>query len=1217
MIKEQNIVLSGGMNSDDDDKAMPQGDYRNLENLRTGLSVADNEGMAESLPSPLQLTIDWKGTTVSNIKFIGSARDAANDVSYIFVHNVGSSGYSHIVEVSIDANGDAQAEQIFEDRYSRLNFNSNYPIYNARVFNGNIYFTDNNNQPMFINISKAKKYMEEDLNETDSIFPWDDYTTFSIGDLVYFGKFIYRCNTSHQNQEPPNASYWDEVCEITETYLPNWDLEDVLFIATPPVNSPYIKYQTDSSKLSNALRGNQYQFAYRWIYYDFRKTVFGPASEVLLPEGEETVTGVLNEDISTNNMIRVRADTGPASVISLEVIYRSSKDLSTWYRLAYVDKYDSEGKLILDINGFTYLYFYDDLAPLAVSDAEVYKPFHYVPQKAGFLEIIEGNNMVFGKCTEGYPPISLDVEVEKSLETISGSAPVLNMGSGSAAKLINSTTSNAVQWIRLPYVPYVGSTYYVRTKKHGEAEKVANYTLNDGNPGTWLTTLRAGLQAAMNAQSMPVVSCTAGPCGYCNDYNFCFWAILYNHNYVTALQYYNIYGMEVEGWIEYSGNFMPKHLNLKEGATHGVAIVYYDSARRAGPANATEQMRFYLSYYQDDAGDGLLVNSKKWRIQLNISNLAPSWAEYYQVVYTGNLSMSYYIQSRIVFIGTETDYVEISINQYIDILIANSQNFKQDKYFWEAGDRFRLVGYFDAGEVYTELTEFIDLEVLGVDPEDDDVIRLPRFTVDGYDEYQILGTGNGCVVEIYRSKKSYDEDIFYEIAGLKFNIGTSNGYPIHNGDVDQVVDVNGITTTPCSIYLDSIHDGFKYERSAGGGNDYFASSQHLSDFYRPTNLTSLGFPKVEDETVKQIQLGNRLRYGGSLDLNTRNNQIADFEYDGYEDLPEKYGEINGLQEVGFVLKVLQSHRVWSIYVRRTSSFNPDGTESIFLTDTILGTKRPVSQEWGTQNPESVLVHERHMYFWDRSQNRFIRDSANGMEDLSDRKMRTFFRRLSNTYASCRTGINEGFDEVWCHFHKYPVSGVGGDYFTIIFSERRGRWVFKIIASLQIHRFFNIGNDMFYTMNSPNGIYHVDKGADFNDIGVIPSTNALPVIEVVVNSEADAVKIFKAIIQHCSHKMWAPTTGDIATPASDNYSLGMETRLLEGKVISQEGVYYGPVMMDNNTPEAAGEETSEENRIVNGRPMRGQVLRIRLTRTWTDEKIIYEELTARYINSKRT
>lgn len=1201
MLTYHQIDFSGGMNSDDDDKSIPRGDYRDLQHLRNGL-----RNMPESLRSPLQITIDWGGTTVNNIKFIGSAPDKSNDKVYLFVDNVGSSAYSHIIEVVLSPAGVASGVNIFEDRNGVLNFYSNYPIYNARVFNGHIYWTDNNKQPMFVNIARAKEFMAHNLNEeTVDVAQWRLFTTYSTDDLCIYGSYIYRSLQNLNEGKIPSdePTWWDEVTRIYDTYIPTLRIEDLLFIATPPTDSPLIKYETNSALLTNNLRGNLYQFAYRWIYVDYRKSVFSPASKVEVPEGDEKADGKANDDISTNNKLRVQVKTGSSTVWAVEVIFRSRKDLSTWYRLTYFEKYTYGGDVIYNSYRWLELDFYDDVAPFAIADTEVYKPFHYVPQKARFLEIIEGNNMVFSDCLEGYPPITPFVAVTKFLVDLGSLTSRINFN-----VCMRKIWTRAIWCMTLPYAPYTGSRYYVRTYENLNGEKVAYY---DYVSGPYPETVINGLTAAMNVQGMRNEVCTRGDIFDPTPYNLCFYYLARSEYGPSFESMYDNAEWELEGWIVQPGSYIPKHRNMKEGSTHGVGLTYYDGQRRAGPIVASDEMRFYLDYYQDDSGSGFLINSKRWNIRLTLNHLPPSWAEYYQIAYTGNLSMSYWIQAQLDLFdnSSETEYITININGWIDYVKSIWPNFNLGRYTFQSGDRMRIVGEITSAGVWEEWTyPFVDIEILGEDLDDADKLRIPYFP----NHDQVAQGGNKAIIEIYRPKDTYSEDVYYELGDHKYPIKDSVNGRIHGGDTDQVLTGGGENLTGAIIDLDYMHDSYKFERQDGSGHTFYASSQHLSDYLRPTDMYNLGFPKIEDDTIKQEQLTNRLRYGGSLQLNTENNQIADFNYDGFEDFPEKHGAINGLQEVGFVLKILQRHRLWSIYIRRTSSFNPDGTETILLTDAILGTQRPDSQEWGTQNPESVVVHERHMYFWDRSQDRIIRDSANGLQDISSYKMKNFFRDLKDTMISCRCGVNEAYDEIWFHFHQYEVSGTGGSYFTIIFNEVKNRWTFRILASMQIHRFVSIGNSLFYTFNSPNGLYHIDKGADYNQFHVVPASNQ-PIIEIVANPDPEAVKIFKSLLIHGSHKLWAPEVGDIYIASNDNYPDGMETRLLESKVISQEGIYFAPIMMDNNSPVAALDTT--EKRIVDGRPMRGQALRLIFTRTNTTERVIVEGLRVMYVNSK--
>jgi hypothetical protein len=46
---------------------------------------------------------------------------------------------------------------------------------------------------------------------TTTVDAWNNFTAYVSGDEVIHGGTWYRCNNGHTNQEPPNASYWNEI----------------------------------------------------------------------------------------------------------------------------------------------------------------------------------------------------------------------------------------------------------------------------------------------------------------------------------------------------------------------------------------------------------------------------------------------------------------------------------------------------------------------------------------------------------------------------------------------------------------------------------------------------------------------------------------------------------------------------------------------------------------------------------------------------------------------------------------------------------------------------------------------------------------------------------------------------------------------------------------------------------------------------------------------
>jgi len=1196
MIKEVRQRFRGGLNSDDHDKDVPEEDYRSLLNMRSGISIAAYGGMLEAIQSPLLKSVAG-GPVSSASKCIGGAVDKEFDKIYLLYHEPTVADFV----IVIDANNETTAI-IFKDligTYGVMKLDPLYPVYNARVLNGKFFWTDNNEEPKYLKIDKAIQYMANGFDDVQQYSgEWLATESYLTGDVVGHNGYFWTASQGSTGEEPESgSSYWDQKSLILDSYKPQLFIEDVLFIATPPIDPATYTYITDTSRKSNNLRGNLYQFAYRWIYDDFRKSVFGPVSNITLPEGDESHDGEPNEDTSVNNRIDINYGSGGSGVVHIEIIFRSSKDLSTWYRVTVVNKYDdNDYQTLRDYQDRVYSFF-DDIVPYAISDTEVYKPFHYVPQKAGFLEIIEDNHIIFADPTEGYPEVKLGVVVEKSIVGDTTDPVIITMQVEVISWDLAPDPPNPLQeeghyMIILPEKGYVGSVYkIVEYSNNYTVVKTATYIMLSGDEAGYPNSVRDALVTECGVQGIDVDTCYS--------YLTLDGIICFNRHIVQLGQienYYETIGYKVEGQVQDPGELIAKYINLKAGATHGLGMVYYDDRRRQNPVSVTKEMGVYLDFYNDDRGSGNLEHDKHWQIKLIINHIPPPWATHYHIVYTGNLSMSYWIQARINSVEFQTDYIEININDWIDSVKNAYRNFEVDRYDFQNGDRLRVIGYIDSGS-FTMYDRYIDVEVIGTDPEDSDILRIQRYLDD-------TDLTVDHMVEIYRPKRTTTANLYFEIA-QKYPIIVTGDGPIHGGDVDQTINSYGQNITGAEVTVVA-NDSYKYRRELLDVTQFYCESAHLSDYTRPSNLIGLGFPKIESDLARQVRMKNRIRFGGILSIGTKNNQIADFEYGDYTDLPEKHGGIYGLQEVGFVLKIIQAHKIWSIYIKRTSSFNPDGSENIILTNTILGTKRPSTQNWGTQNPESVLAHERHLYFWDRSTAKFIRDSANGPFAVSSYKMRTYFRNLSDTIGNetdvrCIVGVNEGFEEIFAHWFWD-----GQHRQTMVFNEDKKRWTHG--TNEGVDRYINFGNTLISTIN--NKIFIHNRGSNYNQYdGSVYN----PSIIFVVNVDPDQVKIWKAMSIKANRKFYNESSDALQVPADPNYPLGMETRFPESLLEAKEGIYYAPVMKDMNTPRAGW---SADQKAINGREMRGQVLIVELENDGNDgEFYLLENIRIRYTDSE--
>lgn len=150
MSKIISTFTGGKMNQDLDERLIPDGEYIDALNVRTGSSETTNIGAVEKLKGNTRLTtLKLHGSPLSaNAVCIGAYRDDANDVVYWFVHDA-DAPVDMVVSYSPN-NGGLKYHVIAEN--NELGFDPNYPINGVSMIDDLLYFTDNKNSPKKINV---------------------------------------------------------------------------------------------------------------------------------------------------------------------------------------------------------------------------------------------------------------------------------------------------------------------------------------------------------------------------------------------------------------------------------------------------------------------------------------------------------------------------------------------------------------------------------------------------------------------------------------------------------------------------------------------------------------------------------------------------------------------------------------------------------------------------------------------------------------------------------------------------------------------------------------------------------------------------------------------------------------------------------------------------------------------------------------------------------
>jgi hypothetical protein len=355
-------LLDGGINADDSHRAISPAQLLNLENLRTGISEFSKNFSVTNLPST-ELLYDL-GLPYDNIT-IGRVRDESRlRITWMAQNSNGLDGiYSYDIQLGVTyvVLLDSQLEEGF-------NFSTSFRISkNARMVGDLLFLTDDNNEPLCINVEAGIK--TNDGTYSTNVEPYDTpipYTTLTV---------IRR--------------------------IPIYPLEVVK--------------GTDGGFDNNFIINNSYQFFYRYWNKNYQFSALSPASK-LIP---------YNGIAETNNYITIAvpySETIDDETQQIDIIVRYGNTGGCFIIKSYNKDYYYDAVAIADHNaGGTQLgfAFYDNAQGTALDSVTSETFFHNVALKAKTLEVAR-NRLFFGNVLKGY-----DTPVLTSLE-----ATVINSETG-------------------------------------------------------------------------------------------------------------------------------------------------------------------------------------------------------------------------------------------------------------------------------------------------------------------------------------------------------------------------------------------------------------------------------------------------------------------------------------------------------------------------------------------------------------------------------------------------------------------------------------------------------------------------------------------------------------------------------------------------------------------------------------------------------------------
>jgi len=457
----QNVEREGfaGLNSDDEDRAMPKGDYRSATNIRNGSSDTGSVGAIENLKGNLQIEDNLPEGVYNTI---GAYEDVVGNSIIYFLFNLSvikqtpTGPISKVVNNGLIMRFFLDTEEIVTVGSSKLfDFNADSNIHSIDLVDNKLYWTDGETEPKKINIDKGlnssvprkiniffpdayELYWDTNVY-TGSIEVTDAFsaTTFTVyipeigGVPTTLDSFSSQAAAAINDQVEGDNTIVANACGsflqieflnpgnsdiqfltggfdflvVPDNFYKSINTDVVNQIKASPACQPSFELFANTAKLSNYIVKKNFQFAVRYVFDDNEKTTLSPYSLISYPE---VSYGNPNENL---NGIRIfytddrLLDVSSRAVIKqVELCFREGNG-GKWKLIESLTESEIGAK---EVDHF--FDFYNDEAYTFLPEAESNINYHEVPKKSDTQEFVE-NRLYHGGITRGFDPVCVEADI--------------------------------------------------------------------------------------------------------------------------------------------------------------------------------------------------------------------------------------------------------------------------------------------------------------------------------------------------------------------------------------------------------------------------------------------------------------------------------------------------------------------------------------------------------------------------------------------------------------------------------------------------------------------------------------------------------------------------------------------------------------------------------------------------------------------------------------
>lgn len=1044
---EDEIVFGGGINTDDEARAVPKGDYRDFKYCRLGDVVGKGFTVITS-----DGTVEVSEASITDVdRVLGATEWLKQNAIVYFVFK--ADGDHEIWAYYISS----QTHQLIVQS-SELNFSLDYPIYHANIIDDILKWTDGR---------------------------WDD--------------LMYDEATGNRLFNPPFQINLNKAIDGFYGAIQLQEIDAVKWPLEPPVAS----YGTDTTQESNKLRNKLYKFMVQPVYENGEEGVWSMYSNLALPTVSELVSGGNWSGSNYDNFIDVTFNTGPKVVRKLNVAVQefSRDNFGAEPNFGIFLQLDKDIDVIGDNTTYT-TRFYGGIAVKPVIN--LFKNYDRLPIQANCQDYLPTNQVVYANFREGFNKLeSIDAQADHVLTPLNWtlSRPVFNTGvdfdkwvffnpSGGYPNDDIKNNPNLVfqsgQFISC-YVILESIVFPFDIVSTILVSHIVTQSDIDACTGP---EPNVQLMQIVMDDFISQINDSLGP--------------------GTAYQVYGLglyYAIGITGYNFSTATGRPLNINvqnfarpsLKTGATHEFGIVYGDRAYRDSTVYANDELKTFVQFptqqVNDMPGGFGNVNQPYYVLpKITINHVPPIWATHYWIVsrpateisdfgqYVINqgpnggpaiqtvgdrariLLDNYYEDANqganihheikvgdvVRFIRRRpedlvsptpdqcayyTNYFELEVLAYDPAYIVDGTNTSFKAIYVQAFD-YTLIDYTtycgQLLEIYTPRKQQDDTGNLFVSTWKDITESLPISNPYTDSRAHVLNTiasgrgsrtgGPGSYVTIYlngnysnivgltieidgqirtvnnaeypSSNPSLNPDIKYTKITLSSAVSLANplfSFVVYNGQT-QIVS-GGSSTQSCILNL-SYGDVYvrlrNYQTGYPNGRVFYwyIEDPHYSDYWS-SNIHQTGRTRIEDNNAKMVHRQASAIHSDAFIFGTQINGLSSFALDNQniQDMNPIYGPILRAKlagREGKTLKCIQPRRENSVYIQYYPNQVEEDTGNLRVSNKTFASWFDYKSLYGVQDSGAVvMLPNGSVLYFDSNVGAFVMSSTNGQSLISE------------------------------------------------------------------------------------------------------------------------------------------------------------------------------------------------------------------------------------------